>query len=61
MLDPILEGVWAYPIPGGRELGAILHTPSNFWTTDGKELKFDMEIEIHELSSKLEERLMWNV
>ena len=27
----------------------ILHTPSNFWTTDDRELKFYMVIDIHNL------------
>ena len=55
MLDPILEGVWAYPIPGGRELGAILHTPSNFWTAGDKELY--MMIDIYNLSTKIQKKL----
>ena len=38
---------------------AILHTPTNFWTTGDTELKFYMVIDIHELFSKIEKELSW--
>ena len=46
------------PIPGGGLItsysrgGAILHTPTNFWTTDDTELKFYMVLDINKLCLK---------
>ena len=36
-----------------------VHTPTNFWTTDDKELKYYMVIDIHKLFPKMEKRLGW--
>ena len=54
------------PIPGGgseqilfRGVCAILHTPTNFWTTGDTELKFYMVIDIRKLFSKVENNLGW--
>ena len=57
------------PIQGGgggsdqitfRE-GVILRTPSNFWTTDERELKFYMVIDIHNLFQKIEKNQVESV
>ena len=56
VINPIPGGVWSHPIPGGC---AILHTPTNFWTTDDTELKFYMVIDIHKLFPKIEKKLGW--
>ena len=55
------------PIPGGGGLntsysegrgnGAILHTPSNFWTTGDTELKIYMVIDMHKLFPKIEKKI----
>ena len=37
-----------------RAGGAILHTPTNFWTTGDTRLKFYMVINIHKLFPKIE-------
>ena len=54
---PYSGGVWTHPIQGG--VCAILHTPTNFWTTDDTELKFYMVIDIHKLFPKIEKKLGW--
>ena len=41
--------------------GAILHTPTNFWTTNDTELKFYMVIDIHKLFRKIEKKIRLKV
>ena len=54
------------PIQGGgsehilfRGVRAILHIPTNFWTTGGTKLKIYIVIDIHKLFSKIEKKLGW--
>ena len=44
--------IWSHPIPWDC---ANLHTPTNFWTTTDKELKFHMVIDIYKSFLKIEQ------
>ena len=56
-VNPIPGGLWTHPFP----MDVILNTPSNFWTTDDRELKFYMVIDIHKLFWKTEKEALYQL